>query len=169
MIDLHKRNTLKLAVATGVVSTLPATQTFAAAQPFNRNIDDTNTGAFGIATLLIRIDRNSVVFTNLTRRALAVKHFSPGSVQWQDNYIDLNALRTTACLNLGPLATSTVIAQTVKRALPNARSIWADDAVVLKPNGEQSVLLGAYSHQHLLHVFPIPAVKRASHQSDLLL
>lgn len=170
MVDLHKRSTLKLALAvtTGAVVVLPVTQSFAATKAYDDPINNTNTSAFGIAELLIRITRNSVVFTNLTNHAVAVKHFTPGSVQWQDNYIDLNTLRSTACLTLSPFATTRVPAQTVKRTLPNVTSIWADDAIVLQPDGAQSILLGAYSHQHLLHLFPIPAVNRTSRDSGIL-
>jgi hypothetical protein len=156
MIDTAKRNTLKALITGAGYGLLPATAaatatgtTSAPARPFRE---------FGVAELLISIEDNSVLFANLTDQPVQLRHFAPGSVLWGDAYLDLNALNSPAAKTLAPFTSERVDARITTRSRSFSEGIWADEAVLQRSNGRQSVLLGAYSHHSQLHVFPIPSI-----------
>lgn len=160
MVDLRKRNTLKAAGAAFTASALASgsiatTALFAAPPAISAT---THHHGFGVSELLIRIKDNAVQLTNLTSTPVHARHFTPGTIYWHNQSVDLNTLRPHGNLTVAPYATSQwfdLQTQTRQSMLSNA--VWADDAVVPVDN-RQSVLLGAYRHLNRLHVFPIPSV-----------
>ena len=161
MIDHSKRTTLKVIGATGVLGGLlasaPASAITSVTSALQRHGPTEN---YGVSQLVIRIDAHSTAkFTNLTSQPVALKHFFPGSVHWNDNSLDLNTLRNITSQVLQSKESIVVPVNIRKNQAMNCTSdcLWADAA---EPAGDHSqhVLLGAYHHQGLLHTYPIPRI-----------
>ena len=131
----------------------------ATANPAAQRQSNTAVPGFGVSELLLEINRQSIQFTNLTDQPVTLQHFAPGTVQWGDNLIDLNSLRSHTTMPL-PAFTSRQHRITVRQSNTLVSDgLWADEAVVTKGNGESAVLLGAYVHDYRIHLYPIPSVR----------
>ncbi|MEM7257025.1 MAG: hypothetical protein AAF404_06520 [Pseudomonadota bacterium] len=160
MVDIQKRNTLKLAGITGAVGLVSSGSVVAAAlvPPGAPDTITPDRFGFGVSQLLIQIQDNEIQLTNLTAAPVSIGHFAPGTIYWQQHRVDLNAIRPLANPVLAAFASIHIDAQIQPNTTPLPDAVWADEAVVRQANGHTSVLLGAYRYQQRLHVYPIPAV-----------
>ncbi len=165
MIDQSKRRTLKVLGSAGalggVLGVLPGT--VAAGVKAAVEAPSSNAQRYGVSQLTVRIDNRGLVeFTNLTDKPVSLQHFFPGSVYWDDNFIDLNTLRDTnnRVLRSNESMIATVSIRKHQPMNCTADCLWADAA---RPTNQWSdnVLLGAYFHQGLLHTYPIPEIVAA--------
>ena len=167
MIDRTKRSTLKMMGMATAAAALPAGTLLAN----NEVIAPLTAGAvspnLGVSDLKIEIitssdvKHNTVILSNLSDDTLPIKHFSPGSVIWEDQYLDLNGLRGHVGLTLavGSAMNLSVRRQTLKHSF-QSEYIWADDAVNTIDRNTSRVLLGAYLHNGQLHAYPIPTINQ---------
>lgn len=172
MFNQTKRDTLKKLSVTAITPLVPAV---ALAQEHDAgtltNVSDQTTG---VSDLLIDIvsssstQRHSVILTNLTDALLPVRHFSPGTIYWkndngQEQYLDLNALRSNVAINLAPGRATSLSVKAGKPqeavAIANLNTgVWADDASSRIDDDTLKISLGAYQHEHRLVVYPIPQI-----------
>jgi len=175
MIDLKKRETMKLAVASGALATFGSIAGYAVAAPVRESIgsEGNPNGSFGrglgISDLQIDIYcRNSdshyeVVLTNLTQKTLKVGHFKQGSVFWNGKYIDLNALRGNLGITVEANSFQQLyVRQQYRETSDVSQYVLADEAVENIEPGMRKVTLGAYLFEDQLYAYPVPVMEPAA-------
>lgn len=107
------------------------------------------------------VNHNTVILTNLSDQTIQVKHFRPGSVIWDDQYLDLNGLRGHVGLSLtaGSEMHLSVHRKKIKYSF-QSEYIWADDAMAPVDKHTNRILLGAFMADGHLHAYPIPAIHK---------
>ena len=166
MIDHKKRNTLKITGAALATAAIPAKALLAGVADYPATGQSTAAENLGVSQLKIEIfassteDRNTIVLTNLTDRPMNVNHFKPGTVVWDNQYIDLNALRGDVGIHLakGSAMNFSVHRKTLHHAF-QSEYIWADDAISRIDQTTDKILLGAFISDHQLLAYPIPTVR----------
>lgn len=168
MFDHKKRNTLKALGAATVATALPSQALLAGAlNPGHNEISNAATEGLGVTDLKIEIitsknaRHNTVILTNLSKQTLPVKNFLPGSVIWDEQYLDLNSLRGHVGLNLaaGSAMNLSVHQQRIQHAF-QSEYIWADDAITPIDKDTNRILLGAYLTDGQLYTYPIPNIRQ---------
>ena len=164
MIDTSKRQTLKIlgtAGTLGAVASLPA-PVIAGMSKLSAGASAT-THQYGVSELTILIrDSGTAEFTNLTAKPIELKHFFPGSVYWEDNFLDLNTLRNASSQVLQASESMVLPVNIRKNQALSCTSdcLWADAAQTGNRSSADSsrVLIGAYQYRGQLHTYPIPDV-----------
>lgn len=102
MTDLQKRATLKKMGVTGVGLAVASTPAMAAWQHVNEKSGPASLlppVTQGVSDLKIDIiattsvPGDTAVFRNMTDEEMVVQHFMPGSIIFNDHYVDLNSVR----------------------------------------------------------------------------
>lgn len=178
MINQAKRDTIKKLSAGAMV---PLVSTSVSASAFAHSSDASRVMAdkifpTGISELLIDVissaatQQHTVILTNLTDATMPVRHFSPGTIYWnnesgQRHTLDLNALRSDVGILLQPhraVSLSTRAQPSLNSSSANNQKntgIWSDDAISRLDENTLKIRLGAYHYQHQLVVYPIPQVQ----------
>ncbi len=164
MIDKSKRQTLKLLTTAGTLGAVACLPTPVLAGIKELATESTAAAThYGVSELTILINDNGTAeFTNLAAKPLELKHFFPGSVYWENNFLDLNTLRNSSAQVLEANASLVLPVQVRKNQAMNCTSdcLWADAALPRRQSSVEtrSVLIGAYQHHGQLHTYPIPDV-----------
>ena len=167
MIDYKKRNTLKFTGAAIATMAIPAKGLLANVnESLNKGQGNANAN-LGVSELKIEIftstseNRNTIVLTNLTDNPFTVHHFKPGTVIWNNQYIDLNALRGDIGIHLakGSAMNFSVHRKTIHHEF-QSEYIWADEAISSIDNTTDKILLGAFKSDNQLHAYPIPNIRQ---------
>lgn len=167
MIDIKKRNTLKLTGAALATAAIPAQALLASVAEHPDDVQSATNESLGVTELKIEIfsssseKRDTVSLTNLTDHPIAVNHFKPGTVIWKNQYLDLNALRGNVGIHLakGAAMNFSVHRKTLNHSF-QSEYIWADDAISQIDQTTDKILLGAFLSEGQLYTYPIPAITR---------
>lgn len=179
MIDLNKRDSLKKLGMAGIATAATGASAMAIAFESAESILGATTESgmqprsYGVTDLKIDIIQSSnlqldtVLLSNLTDEDMLIRHFRPGSIYWDNQYLDLNALRANSgdslALQVPALSAISVSARSQTASNLNPMEyVWADDAIDIIDHQTTKVSLGAFVVDHQLLVYPIPGLSIAA-------
>lgn len=161
MHDSLKRNTLKLLVATGASTVLPASLITADAATPPSGASQFPTATKRTPDLFIDLLRStavpddSVVLKNTTSETIVVSKFLPGSIVFDDVQIDLNAAVHGEALVIQPNSMVSLRTRAVSLQREDViEYVWANSAKQVISDDLTTVQLGAFMVDNQAIVYP---------------